>query len=423
MEVNRRPRIVKRAPLWRRIISAPEDYLTKLENDIRALDWDMLQEGLSWPLALGLNLLLVSVKLGYWLDDPMANVPTVLKYDRSYSSPKALLPGFATLLASLQYILIAISIVNALWLFRSKTNYKIMHRELNDRPPSSSVQIVDFQQDGSHWSYRFPGRLIYPYISPFIRGAKPQENRRQIWELSVWNPSILCRNLFCWYSPAQVLIMAGLNSDNFHIFLPLSVMVAMQVYILVSVYQSYVRDKQIIFGEVCREYNTKFVYPKVFVRKFDKQVSTTGTDTGYDTGTDNTIESDRRRPQQQQQEDGFGSMIERKPRTFRHLNVPASSSGASSGLSARMSTSPSFSSPEGDNDEEQEEEEEKEEEEEEDEDEEDEESDDDEEDEEDISNHGSEADSDSDVEYDEEGEVPAIPHPTNSLVFDDDDEV
>ena len=57
MEVNRRPRIVKRAPLWRRIISAPEDYLTKLENDIRALDWDMLQEGFRYcTVAIALTL-------------------------------------------------------------------------------------------------------------------------------------------------------------------------------------------------------------------------------------------------------------------------------------------------------------------------------------------------------------------------------
>jgi len=45
MEQNRRARIVKRAPLYKRIIDAPEDYLTKVENDLRALDWDLLQEG------------------------------------------------------------------------------------------------------------------------------------------------------------------------------------------------------------------------------------------------------------------------------------------------------------------------------------------------------------------------------------------
>ncbi|KAG0049323.1 hypothetical protein BGZ90_007374, partial [Linnemannia elongata] len=97
MEQNRRARIVKRAPLYKRIIDAPEDYLTKVENDLRALDWDLLQEGFSWPLAIGLNVLLTSVKMGYWLDDPLANVPTVLKQDRPYYSSKSMRPGFATL--------------------------------------------------------------------------------------------------------------------------------------------------------------------------------------------------------------------------------------------------------------------------------------------------------------------------------------
>ncbi|KAF8933990.1 hypothetical protein BGZ58_006010 [Dissophora ornata] len=48
MEANRRPRIVKRVPFWKRLVNAPEDYMMKVENNIRALDWDMLQEaGLS----------------------------------------------------------------------------------------------------------------------------------------------------------------------------------------------------------------------------------------------------------------------------------------------------------------------------------------------------------------------------------------
>lgn len=147
MEQNRRARIVKRASLYKRIIDAPEDYLTKVENDLRALDWDLLQEGFrykqlplllstssvcqllvhivhyykrtidsfivtqllplcffmalvnSWPLAIGLNVLLTSVKMGYWLDDPLANVPAVLKQDRPYYYSKSMRPGFATLVS------------------------------------------------------------------------------------------------------------------------------------------------------------------------------------------------------------------------------------------------------------------------------------------------------------------------------------
>ncbi|KAG0198104.1 hypothetical protein BGX28_008420 [Mortierella sp. GBA30] len=244
MELNRRARIVKRAPLWKRILNAPEDYLMKVENDIRALDWDVLQEGFSWPLAFGLNMLLVSVKLGYWLDDPLANVPSVLRYDRSYSSSKSLLPGFAAL------------------------------------------------------------------------------------------------------------------------------------------------DKQLIFGEVHREYNNQFVHPKLFVRKYDKQIST-GTDTGVDSiGVDSTY---------------YATSTGRRPRAFRHLSVPASSSTFE--LNTQSSKSPSSTGYESEEEGEEEMEEE------------DEVSSDDSDDgDEDSSEH------DPDVEYDEEGEETAVPHPTNSLAFDDDDD-
>ncbi|KAF9903104.1 hypothetical protein EC991_004231 [Linnemannia zychae] len=424
MEQNRRARIVKRAPLYKRIIDAPEDYLTKVENDLRALDWDMIQEGFSWPLAVGLNLLLGSVKLGYWLDDPLANVPAVLKQDRPYYSSKSMRPGFATLLASLQYILVAISFANAIWLFRSKKNYTMLHRSLDERPSTSSVKMVDFQQDESHWSFKFPGKYIYPFISIFMRGPKPEENKRQVWELSLWNPSILSRNLFCWYSPAQVLILACMTSDNFYVFFPLSIMVALQVHFLVSVYQSYVKDKEILFSEVHNEYNTKFVHPIIFVRKFDKMVSTDmETDTSdlqYYSYQDRDRDHDR----------SPAYTPERKQRKFQYLSIPASSQGPqlttnsvryrrpgtssnknnslrSSGFktSSRSSSIGSIRSEDEDEEEYYNEDAEEEENEEEDE-------------EQEGSGEGDsedEEDSDPDVEYDEEGEEPARPHPTNAL--------
>ncbi|KAF9139173.1 hypothetical protein BGX30_008281 [Mortierella sp. GBA39] len=420
MEQNRRARIVKRAPLHKRIIDAPEDYLTKVENDLRALDWDLLQEGFSWPLAIGLNVLLTSVKMGYWLDDPLANVPAVLKHDRSYYSSKSMRPGFATLLASLQYILVAISFVNAIWLFKSKKNYTMMHRGLDKPPSSSNTKMVEFQQDESHWSFKFPGKYIYPFISIFMRGPKPEENKRQVWELSLWNPSILGRNLFCWYSPAQVLILAFMTADNFYVFFPLSIMVAVQVHFLVSVYQSYVKDKDILFSEVHNEYNTKFVHPTIFVRKYDKQVSTeTETDTSdlqYYSYQDHERDQDR----------SPNFTPERKQRNFQYLSVPASSRGSglesvtnpaihrkpaaaavSSGFqtSARSTSTSSVYSRDEEGDDEEDYDDDGEEEEEE------------EEEEEGSSEGGSEDEdeSDPDVEYDEEGEEPVRPHPTNSL--------
>ncbi|KAF9207601.1 hypothetical protein BGZ49_000055 [Haplosporangium sp. Z 27] len=247
MEPNRRPRIVKRTPLYKRIINAPEDYTMKIGNDIRAMDWDMLQEGFSWPLAVSLNLLLTSVKMGYWVDDPLANVPTVLRNDRTHYSSKSMRPAFASL------------------------------------------------------------------------------------------------------------------------------------------------DKQVLFGEVSREYNVKFVHPRIFVRKFDKQVST-------------ETESD---PQLYEQGTSFQSTSDRKPRTFQHLSIPASRFSATSSNPLRLraqppskaSTSRSSSSDNSEDDD-------------------DEESNDDEDEEEEESVSESEDDDDGvdpDVDFDEDGEEPTVPHPTNAL--------
>ncbi|KAF8933991.1 Nuclear rim protein 1 [Dissophora ornata] len=289
----------------------------------------------------------------------------------------------------------------------------MMHRHLDEAPPVSSYKLVELQKDGSHWSSRFPGQLIYPFIAPFIKGSKPQEVKLQVWQMSLWNPSILSRNLFCWYSPAQVLIMLGMDSDNIHVFLPLSIVVAMQVHFLVSVYQSYVKDKQVLFGEVHREYNDKFVHPRIFVRKFDKQVST-----GTDTGDLDLRTSGHGRVSSQYVSD-------RNPKRFNYLKVPVSSSplslpsgtsrfrgvpqstpSPSTSRSSRSSVSMDSGSEEDEYGEESEEEEEEEEEA--------------EIEEEEDEEEGEEEDEygiDPDVDYDEEGEEPAVPHPTNALHF------
>ena len=170
------------------------------------------------------------------------------------------------------------------------------------------------------------------------------------------------------------------------------------------------------------EYNTKFVYPKIFVRKYDKAVSTE-TDT-------NDLDY---YPYQDDDRSSVTFTPERKQRNFQHLTVPASSLGQrsvatssvryrrssplSSGLRQRSSrstsTSPVRSEEENEDDEDVDEQENDDDEEEE---EEEEEEDDDEEDS--SSGDGLEVDEeDPDVDYDEEGEEPVRPHPTNSLSF------
>ncbi|KAF9365663.1 hypothetical protein BGX34_009094 [Mortierella sp. NVP85] len=362
----------------------------RVESNFQAMDWDKLQEGFSWPLALGLNTMLVSVRMGYWLDDPLSGVPSILKSDRSYDTKS-------------MSFLVAISFFNALWLFLSKKNYRMLHRDRNEKPLASNVRIVEVQQDETHWSFKYPGKLVHSLFSPLSKDREPHEDKLYAWEMAVWNPSIMSRNLFCWYSPAQVLIMLAMDTDNFHIFFPLSVVVAFQVHFLVSVYQSYVKDKQVLFAELHHEYNSKFVYPRIFVQKLDKGVST---ETDMD---DNDLQSFDQRT------GTFEYISQRQPRKFQHLNVPASRYSTSASSNMNTNRRPTRSTASGTEDPVSEQSEE------------DGESEEHDEVEEFTDDSAQDYDSDDpgmdpDVDYDEEGEEPKVPHPTNSLHFGSDED-
>ncbi|KAF9577334.1 hypothetical protein BGW38_007511 [Lunasporangiospora selenospora] len=184
--------------------------------------------------------------------------------------------------------------------------------------------------------------------------------------------------------------MAGMDGDNFHIFLPISIVVAIQVYILVSVYQSYVKDKQTLFGEVYREYDAKFVNPRIFVRKLDKGVSTETDFNDMDQGKSSWEPMPSR----------HGAAAVRRPMTGKNplYSPTATISTGTSPISSRSSASSNRGSSESEGSEESEGSDE-------DEIEEDEEEDEDEEEE----------------SEDEDDGVPRIPHPTNSLPDDYED--
>ena len=157
------------------------------------------------------------------------------------------------------------------------------------------------------------------------------------------------------------------------------------------------------------------MYPTIFVRKHDKMVSTE-TETDMDVQQYYTYQS--------QDDDRHSFAPERKQRTFQHLSVPASNRGSglmTSSLRYRKPTSAMPSSrfqtssrsisassvqSEGEDEEVDYDEDGRSE-------------DQEDEEEEGSSESDSEEDgaSDPDVEYDEEGEEPSRPHPTNAMDF------
>lgn len=59
----------------------------------------------------------------------------------------------------------------------------------------------------------------YAYIPSFIKGPKPEQRNLQVWELALWDPSILSRNLF-WYIVFVVLFCPVFLIGVYGIFPP-----------------------------------------------------------------------------------------------------------------------------------------------------------------------------------------------------------
>ncbi|KAF9304612.1 hypothetical protein BGZ74_001052 [Mortierella antarctica] len=390
MDAPRDARIYRRQPFLKRIADIPVDCAVNIQNEFAALDWDALQERISGPLVIGLNGLMVWAKLGYWLEDPYSDMPRILKDSQPILRAPGFVPGFSALFgSSIQYILVAISLLNTYWLLTSKKTYTLMDRDYYDPPSSNNARLVELDPEDKPWSEKLPGRLVYPLVAPFLSRSEP-EAKHTVWELSVWNPSVLCLNLFCWFSPAQALVLAGTTMENLYMTLPIAAAISVQLSYLVHFFQGYVKDRQLVVAEAYREYDNKFVKPRVFVRKFDRS-TTTGTDTSElyaEEGEEvfrfpkprsswrNPFKARARATSPLILRDGFG-------RTSR------SSSLGSSSMSAEEVEY-------GENDGEEVEDE----------------------DEENVGEDEDE-DEDEDEEGDYEYEGPAIPHPTNALEFDD----
>lgn len=180
--------------------------------------------------------------------------------------------------------------------------------------------------------------------------------------------------------------------DNLHMTLPIAVAISVQLSYLVHFFQGYVKDRQLIVAEAYREYDNKFVKPRVFVRKFDRS-TTTGTDTSELYAEEG--EEVLRFPAPSS---SWSNPFRAKARA--KATSPLSSRGGFGRVSRSSSLGSSTSAEEKEYDEEYGEEEEDEEEEKVEEDEDEEEEEDEEE---------------GDYEYEE----PAIPHPSNALEFDD----
>ncbi|KAJ1667157.1 hypothetical protein IW140_001589 [Coemansia sp. RSA 1813] len=278
----------QRASLWNYIRETPRDWFLSLSEDYELVDWNKVSEATSWPCALGLNVLFILVTAARQLSSHGNDLDAIVDTDRGYRATKGSSRESGTwgdstygtskgslwssFLLFLHTILIIASVGNAWVLFSSRRTYQLRPKDESTIASTPNCRRVAMGTRRPQWADSLWGRpfwMLWKWITQL-----DDQIQGEIWELSLWEPPIFSRNLFCWYSPMQILVMSFMDGSNWYYILPLSAAAGAQSSFIVRQFSVLVKDKQILFGEVYNEYNEKFVHPRVFASKKDVGTST-----------------------------------------------------------------------------------------------------------------------------------------------------
>ncbi|RIA99083.1 hypothetical protein C1645_747942 [Glomus cerebriforme] len=223
------------------------DYLTMLIDTYISLDLSSWQSIMGLFVAFLLNTIFIIVRY---------------LYADSYST--------------IEYILMILSILNViyLWLW----SYKIYHffsQNIDETPNIPNVNLVGIDLP---WYAR--NRLGYYMYQQYyeLNYDKPYKEGQKVWEIYIWNPNKFSLNLFYGFSPVQVGIFMLMNKGTEIYSIILVGFLAIQMHFYTEKFISLIRDKEIIFREVQREYDMKFVKPRVFRQRKNVETQTIQTE-------------------------------------------------------------------------------------------------------------------------------------------------
>lgn len=108
------------------------------------------------------------------------------------------------------------------------------------------------------------------FASSSAQSRSHPDSSRDVWELSVWDPTLICLRLFCLFSPGHIIV--------YWLFLPtakmdpqpsvtvvktmfLTTILSLQLHFLRKSFVQQILDNKIVHGEVLHEYDQKFVHP------------------------------------------------------------------------------------------------------------------------------------------------------------------
>ncbi|KAF7846471.1 hypothetical protein BT93_L4294 [Corymbia citriodora subsp. variegata] len=234
------PAYVRKQSLADRIKSSLNiyDIALWLSEEIESNGWDQLEKEWAIPIGVVFNLIFLVAR---------ANGNT-----RSSS-----------------YDDVFVSVLNTVYTFFRKRNYRLFEAPIDTVPSTPSARRVKLNSSPVSSS---PLR----YLSSLV-GADSAESRahpdakRDVWEVSVWDPLPLSLRLFCYFSPGHIIL--------YWLFLPthasdprpsttvatvifVALLISTQLSFLSSNFSQQNKDTSYISKEVLHEYDTKYVKPR-----------------------------------------------------------------------------------------------------------------------------------------------------------------
>ncbi|KAJ4270412.1 hypothetical protein NW762_002093 [Fusarium torreyae] len=255
------PRLVRRQPLSERIMSAmnPMDFLLWLSEELETRDWDSTAAGTQIGLAMNFVFLLARANSGF-----------SSKSDDVFSD-EAGSGWLAFFVYPLVWILAMFSFTNAFYTITRTRKYRLFLAKVDKPLSTPSARRVKVNQSNS--SPSTPLSYLANLITPESAESRAHPDKASdVWELSVWDPLPVSLRLSCIFGPGHVLV--------YMIFLPLApldprpsvtvlntlllqALISGQLLFFCSRFAQQAKDKTIIQEQVMKEYDTKFVHPRL----------------------------------------------------------------------------------------------------------------------------------------------------------------
>ncbi|KAL8917408.1 MAG: hypothetical protein Q9208_007963 [Pyrenodesmia sp. 3 TL-2023] len=189
----------------------------------------------------------------------------------------------------LVYILSLLSITNAAYAFYRRRHYRLFESSIDDVPSTPSAHRVRVDSSPPSSS---PLRFLSSMLAADNAESRAHPDAaRDVWELAVWDPTLLSLRLFCLFSPGHIflywLFLPTATSDprpsmTVATTIVLSALLSTQLTMLQCKFSQQAKDSRVVHKELLNEYDAKFVHPRTrpLMRDVGTQYSSTSTSDG-----------------------------------------------------------------------------------------------------------------------------------------------